>query len=493
MLAYAAIGLVVGLLLGLGLGWWRSAVQSRALHKQMDQSKRDLEQRMEQTRQDGENRLQAAQEASNQAREQLITERDRLLQERAVQQSEFRALAEVKDQLGRDLERIQTEQRSLELRMAEKQREFVETQDRLRQDFEHLANRIFEEKNKSFQEQSRKEIGEAINPLRERIFEFQGHIQRVQEKQTEQGAQLKEQILQLTSLNKDMLQDARNLTNALKGDSKTQGNWGEMILESVLEKSGLEKGREYEVQASGTTEEGRRLQPDVVLNLPGGKFIILDSKVSLTAYERFTTTDNSEEQEKYARAHVESLRNHIKQLSAKDYPSLYGVKTQDFVLLFIPIEPAFTLALRYDDNLYMDAFGKNVVLVTPSTLLATLRTIKHIWKQENQSRNVRLIATEAGRLHDKFVGLIDDLRKLGQHLDRSQAAYQDTFKKLSEGSGNLVSKVDKLRKLGAKATKEIPADLREHAMLDDEMEMEETDDENANEDNTMALWEENDG
>ena len=266
-----------------------------------------------------------------------------------------------------------------------------------------------------------------------------------------------------------------------------------MILESVLEKSGLEKGREYEVQASGTTEEGRRLQPDVVLNLPGGKFIILDSKVSLTAYERFTTADNSEEQEKYAKAHVESLRSHIKQLSAKDYPSLYGVKTQDFVLLFIPIEPAFTLALRYDDNLYMDAFGKNVVLVTPSTLLATLRTIKHIWKQENQSRNVRLIATEAGRLHDKFVGLIDDLRKLGQHLDRSQAAYQDTFKKLSEGSGNLVSKVDKLRKLGAKATKEIPADLREHAMLDDEMEMEETDDENANEDNTMALWEENDG
>jgi len=495
MLGYVAAGLLLGLILGLVIGAWRTGVKLRASDKaalaatesaraaseqrvldarameqaQARQQALDAEARM---RVEAERQLQAAADAAtetaSQTRELLIGERNRIQQERDDARSEYRTLTETRDRLALQLEREETERRALEQRMAEKQRELVETQERLRLDFENLANRIFEEKNKSFQEQSRKEINDVVTPLRERILEFQQNINRVHVQQSEQGAQLKEQILGLTSLNKDMLQDARNLTNALKGDSKVQGNWGEMILESVLEKSGLEKGREYVVQASATNEEGRRLQPDVVLHLPGDKVIVLDSKVSLTAYERYTSSDDPAEQQLAARAHLESVRNHFMLLSAKDYPSLYGMRSQDFVLMFIPIEPAFGLALRQDDSLYMKAFSKNVVLVTPSTLLATLRTIKHIWNQENQSRNVMMIASEAGKLHDKFVLLIEDLKKIGINLDRTQSAYQDSFKKLSEGHGNLIRRVDMLRQLGAKVSKEIPADLRQQAIWEDE-------------------------
>lgn len=495
MLGYVAAGLLIGLVIGLLLGVWRAGVRLRAAEKaalaaaesaraaseqrvldaraaEQAQARQQLQDQEVRLRTEADRQLQAAADAAAvaaaQTRELLVAERDRIQQERDHTRAEYRALNETRDELARRLEREETERRSLEQRMAEKQKELLETQERLRLDFENLANRIFDEKNKNFQEQSRKEIHEVITPLRERIVEFQQNINQVQSRQSEQNAQLKEQILSLTTLNKDMLQDARNLTNALKGDSKVQGNWGEMILESVLEKSGLEKGREYVVQASATNEEGRRLQPDVVLHLPGDKVIVLDSKVSLTAYERYTSSDDPQEQQAAARAHLESVRNHVGLLSAKDYPSLYGVRSQDFVLMFIPVEPAFGLALRQDDSLYMKAFSKNVVLVTPSTLLATLRTIKHIWNQENQSRNVMMIASEAGKLHDKFVGLIEDLRKVGANLDRAQGAYQDSFKKLSEGHGNLIRRVDMLRQLGAKASKEIPADLRQQAIWEEE-------------------------
>ncbi len=474
MLGYGIAGLLVGLLAGLAIGWWRMKAGIKAAQQQSEQRLADAERRLEQVRQDGERQLAAAAESAVQARGLIMEERDRLRQERDDSQADYRSLGEAKERLGRDLERQQTEQRLLEQRMEEKQRELTETQERLRRDFENLANRIFEEKNRSFQEQSRKEMNEVINPLKERIVEFQTTVHNARIHQTEQSSQLKEQITQLTGLNNVMLQDARNLTNALKGDSKTQGNWGELILETVLDKSGLEKGREYVVQASGTNDEGRRLQPDVVLNLPGNKTIVLDSKVSLTAFERYSSSDDPEEQQRLAKAHLDSVRSHVRQLSEKDYPSLYGFRSLDFVLMFVPVEPAFSLALRQDDTLYMEAFNKGVVLVTPSTLLATLRTIKHIWKQENQSRNVMLIAEEAGKLHDNFVRLLEELKKLGAHLDRSQATYQDALKRLSDGPGNLVRRVDKLRLLGAKAKKEIPQDLRQEA-VPDEMPDEETD------------------
>lgn len=473
---YALVGLVLGLLCGLlfALAWMsrRQAAERKVRERESETREQEYRQQIENSRREQQERLQTIQSAQDRAIRQFEMERDRLIQEKDKREDEFRKVLAQKELLGREQERLQAEQRLLSQRMVEKQREFEETQDRLRRDFELLANRIFDEKNARFQEQSRKEIGEVINPLRERIVEFQQNIQQVQREQSEQSGQLKQQIKQLTDLNQDMLQDARNLTNALKGDSKTQGNWGEFILESVLEKSGLEKGREYVVQASGANDEGRILRPDVVLNLPGNKHLILDSKVSLTAYEAFCSSTDSDEQERFAKAHKESVVQHVKQLSEKDYTSLYGTKTVDFVLLFVPVEPAFTLALRYHDALYMEAFARNVVLVTPSTLLATLRTIKHIWTQENQSRNVRLIAADAGKLHDKFVSLLEDLRQLGGLLEKSQSAYHNTVKKISEGHGNLIRRVHHLRELGAKTSKEIPEDLRELAMPADHEESE---------------------
>lgn len=449
----------------------QSAAAATELQSRLSQSQDALlrtqteaRQQQEMLRQDHDRQLLSIQESAAQTRLVLERERDRLQQERNERQLECRSLQDQREQLSRDLERQGAEQRSLEQRMAEKQRELIETQDQLRRDFENLANKIFEDKNKVFKEQSRQDMQELIQPLRERIGEFQQSIHKAQIHQTEQSSQLKEQIVQLSLLNKDMLQDARNLTNALKGDSKIQGNWGEMILETVLDKSGLVKGREYEVQASGYNEEGRRLQPDVVLHLPGNKVIILDSKVSLTAYERHGRESDPTLQAQHARAHLDSMRQHIQGLSKKDYPSLYGVRSQDFVLMFIPIEGAFSLALSEDDSLYMDAFSRGVVMVSTSTLLATLRTIKHIWNQEMQSRNVLLIAEEAGKLHDQFVMMVEQLRKLGTQLDRAQISYQDTVKRLSTGSGNLIRRVDMLRKLGAKARKEIPEDLRQEAL-----------------------------
>ena len=267
------------------------------------------------------------------------------------------------------------------------------------------------------------------------------------------------EIRNLQELNARISKDAINLTNALKGESKTQGAWGEIILERVLEKSGLVKGREYEVQVSMKNEEGRRFQPDVVVHLPDGKAVIIDAKVSLTAYERYCSSEDDIERAESLKLHIQSMQAHIRQLGDKDYHNLEGVKTLDFILLFIPIEAAFSLAVQANNDLFSDAFDRNIVMVAPSTLLATLRTIQNIWRYEHQNKNAQEIANKAGALYDKFVNFVSDLENIGTRIESTQAAYRDAHNKLISGKGNLVRRAEGMRELGAKVSKSLPQNL----------------------------------
>jgi DNA recombination protein RmuC len=296
-----------------------------------------------------------------------------------------------------------------------------------------------------------------------KLEEFKKKVEETYEKGTQERFTLKEQIRQMADLNKTMSEDAKNLTKALKGDSKAQGNWGEVILERILERSGLTKGREYEVQQSVTTEEGRRLQPDVVVHLPDEKYLVIDSKVSLTAYERYSSADTDAEAATALKQHIASLKAHYKGLSEKNYQQLHGDRSPDFVLLFVPIESAFGAALQADANLYYEAFERNIVIVSPSTLLATLATIDSVWKQEYQNKNALEIANRGGALYDKFALFVDSLDEVGKRIEQTQRSYLDAKSRLSEGSGNVMRQVEMLKELGAKATKKLPS-----TYLDDE-------------------------
>lgn len=333
--------------------------------------------------------------------------------------------------------------------------------------FRVLANEILEEKAKRFTEQNQLNIGGLLEPLREKIKEFQGKVEDAYVKETKERGQLVEQVKQLMGLNQQLSQDAANLTRALKGDNKAQGNWGEMILERVLESSGLSKGREYLVQQSLARDDGGRSQPDVIVNLPDGKQLVIDAKMSLLAFERYVVADNDKERELEQKRHVDSLRAHIKGLSIKRYQELYQLNSLDFVLLFVPVEPAFMLAVCTDPNLFDDAFRQNVLIVSPSTLLATMRTIHNLWRQEYQSRNTQEIVDACGRLYDKFVGFVEDIEKLGNRLEQAREAYDAAHGKLSSGRGNLISQVQKVKKLGVKTSKKLPQHLVELAGADD--------------------------
>lgn len=361
--------------------------------------------------------------------------------------------------LSNELTRTRTEYKNLTVRLAEQKLEMEKLNERFATEFKNLANDIFEEKSRRFTHQNKENLGLLLNPLKEKIGEFQKKVEDTNKEDAERNASLVEQIRYLSDLNKQITKEAENLTRALKGDAKTQGNWGEVILERILEKSGLEKGREYETQVSEIGEDGRRYQPDVVVKLPDNKNIIIDSKVSLVAYERFVNAKSEEDQLAQLKLHITSVRAHVRSLGDKNYQSLYGIDGLDFVLLFIPIEPAFTLAVQQDPELFNDAYTKNIVVVSPATLIATLRTIASIWKQENQSKNALEIARQSGALYDKFVAFTDDLRGIEKHLEGAQKAYTESMKKLSEGNGNLVRKTENLKKLGAKASKQIDQSL----------------------------------
>jgi len=370
--------------------------------------------------------------------------------------------------LNSSLSSIKSDYNNLQERLTEQKKEVEELQQKFTKEFENLANKIFEEKGNKFTEQNKEKLGEILNPLKEKIAEFEKRVEENSKESIKGHASLREQLNMLKELNQQVTQEAKNLTSALKGQSKTQGNWGEFILESILEKSGLVKGREYLVQESITAESGRRFQPDVIINLPENKSIVIDSKVSLIAYEKFVSSDDEHEKQLALREHINSIRSHIKNLSSKNYQNLYRLESLDFVLMFMPVEPAFALAVQYDASIFSDAFEMNIVIVSPSTLLATLRTIASIWRQENQNKNALEIAKQSGALYDKFVGFVDDLVTVGKKIDDSKNSYVDAMNKLTDGRGNLVGRVERIKRLGAKASKALPNSILDRADEDDE-------------------------
>jgi DNA recombination protein RmuC len=399
-------------------------------------------------------------------RTRLLVEQEKSLS-LASQLNEEKKVASVERnkvlELSTVFSRTDADYKNLQLKLAEQQKEMEGLQEKFTTQFENLANKIFEEKGKKFADQNKINLGEILNPLREKISDFEKKVELTNTESIKNHSALREQLTNLKELNQQITKEASNLTRALKGDSKAQGNWGEYILESILEKSGLVKGREYFIQESLTSEDGKRLQPDVVIKLPDSKNLIIDSKVSLVAYERFMSADDETERSVQLKQHILSLRQHIKGLSEKNYQTLYSAGSLDFILLFVPIEPAFSASVRYDVEIFNDAFEKNIVIVSPSTLIATLRTISSIWKQEFQNRNTVEIARQATALYEKFRGFTEDLIEMGNQLKRTQSSYEGAMNKLSTGKGNLVSSVEKIRLLGLKPTKTIDQRLVERA------------------------------
>ena len=370
-----------------------------------------------------------------------------------------------KEFLGQKIVRLEGLNDNLNRLNTEQKQETNKLQEKFTKEFENLAHKILEQNSSKFTEQNQKNIKQILSPLQEKIQLFEKKVEDTQKENITIHSALKEQLLHLQNQNIKITLEAENLTKALKGDSKMQGNWGELVLERVLEKSGLEKDREYSVQQSFQREDGSRVLPDVIINLPDGKKMIVDSKVSLTDYERYV---NAEEEFKpqHLKDHIGSLRRHIAQLSSKKYEDLYTMESPDFVLLFVPIEPAFAVAINQDNSLYNNAFEQNIVIVTPSTLLATLRTIDSMWNNEKQQRNAIEIARQAGALYDKFEGFVTDLGKVGKKMDEAKTEYHGAMNKLTDGQGNIITRIEKLKKMGAKAKKSIPDKLLKKAQED---------------------------
>lgn len=345
----------------------------------------------------------------------------------------------------------------------------IELQQQFKLQFEHIANKILEEKTSKFTIQNKANMDLILSPLKENIKAFEEKVDRVYKAESDERNILKGVISQLMDQSKQIQEDANNLTKALKGDNKKQGNWGEVILERVLERSGLVKDQEYRIQSSFSTANGNRIQPDVIIDLPDNKHIVVDSKVSLIAYEKYVSSETEEEKDIYVKQHLNSLKNHIQDLSGKNYQALYQINSPDFVLLFLPIESSFGIAVQKDAELFNYAWDRKVVIVSPSTLLATLRTISSIWKQERQNRNVLEIARLSGSMYDKFVGFLTDMESIGRNIKQSQDAYDKAFNKLSSGAGNLAHTADKIKRLGAKTTKQIDHKFLDPALTDEDI------------------------
>lgn len=357
--------------------------------------------------------------------------------------------------LEKERERILVYSDEKEKRIREHQLELEKLQRQFKIEFQNLANTILEEKSNKFVALNQKNIDSILSPLKEKIETFEKKVDQTYQQEAAERNILKGVVEQLMQQSLEIRNEANNLTKALKGDSKKQGNWGEVILERVLERSGLTKDREYRLQVSLKDGEGKRLLPDAIIDLPDQKNLVVDSKVSLTAYERWISADNDEERNIAVKQHVISIENHVKELSSKNYHQLYGINSPDFVLLFMPIESALSLAVTEKPEIFGDAWERKVVIVSPSTLLATLRTIASIWKQELQNQNVMEIAKEAGKLYDKFVGFLKDMEQVQSFIDRASQKHEEATKKLSSGPGNIVRRVENLKSLGAKANKQI--------------------------------------
>jgi len=348
---------------------------------------------------------------------------------------------------------------NLNVRLDKEKIRLKEQHDQLKTEFENLANEILEKKSEKFVKQNKENLDKILDPLGEKIKSFEKSVQEKYENELKGRTGLKEQINNLTELNQQLSADAVNLTNALKGDSKTQGDWGEFRLEVLLKKSGLEKGIHFEMQVSLEDEEGNRKQPDCVVILPENRNLIIDSKVSLTAYEQFVNAENEEEKPLFLKKHSDSIKSHIKELAKKDYPKLYSINSPNYVLMFVPIEPAMTLAFQNDVDLYNFALSKNIILVSTTTLIATMSTVSYMWQQESQKKNVLEIARQSGALYDKFCNFVDDLKGIGKSIEQSSKKYDDAMNKLSSGKGNLIKRTETIKKLGAKTTKSLPQEF----------------------------------
>jgi DNA recombination protein RmuC len=418
--------LLVGLILGaLSIGVWLMKQLSAASTAKaiVDETLRNKTEQTEQTRQE----LSAARDALSEQGERLTkttAENNYLREQLRTQKNELEAL-----------------------------------QQKLQVEFENIANRILKERSNEFVQHNEKNIGEILNPLKERIATFEKKVDEAYDKEFRDKVSLREEVKKLTELNTRVSEEANNLTRALKGDVKKQGNWGEVILERVLERSGLAKGVEYVREEVVEGADGNVQRPDVIIHLPDSKHIIIDSKVSLVAYERMTSATSDEHREAYVREHVTSLRNHVRLLSEKNYQNAVNLNTPDFVLLFVPIEASFSVAVQQDLELFSYAWEKKVVIVSPTTLLATLRTIASIWQQDNQNRNAQEIARLSGSLYDKLVGFVSDLGKMKENIDKAGSSYDDAMKKLQSGNGNLFRTAERIKELGAKSNKQLPEDL----------------------------------
>ena len=341
----------------------------------------------------------------------------------------------------------------------ERLKEFAEVKKRMALEFENLANKILEDKSKRFAEQNKNSLDELLKPMHTQLGDFRKRVDQIHHEDSEARSKLRGHIEQLQTLNQEMNKEAKSLTRALKGDNKAQGNWGEMILEKVLEQSGLRKGQEYEIQRAFRDSENSLLKPDVIIHLPEGKDIVIDSKVSLIHYNEYINSEDAAEQKKALDAHINSVRDHINNLGSKDYSSLKGLRSLDFILLFMPIDAAFMAAFQADEKLFNTAFEKKIVVVTPTTLLATLRTIENIWRYERQNENSRQIADKAGAVYDKLRGFLEDFEKIGKQLDTVHATYDGAMNKLTSGKGNLIRQAESFVELGVKVKKEMPKTL----------------------------------
>jgi len=456
----------------------RDSEQVQALHEQevehlqtaLEEQKArsgQLEQSIEHWRQQSaalENRLAAL--AS-----ELTAKQDRVAQ-LASESGQYQKRAET---LSEELSQLKVELREQQVtldkerRSASEKLELLEkNRDALKQEFENLANRIFEQKSERFSQQSKTSLDSLLNPFRDQLQDFRKRVEDVYTTETRDRQALRSEIKSLQELNRQITEEAANLTRALKGDKKIQGNWGELILERVLERSGLRKGVEYETQGSYRDEDNQLLRPDVIVHMPDQRNLVIDSKVSLVAYQQWVTADQEEERAAALKQHVEAVRNHIRTLSEKDYSQLNGLHSPDFVLLFMPIEPAFVAAFQQDENLFAEAFERKIIVVTPTTLLATLRTIENIWRYERQSQNARRIADRAGAVYDKLRVFVEAMEKLGSQLHTAQGTYDNAMNTLTRGRGNLISQANRFVELGVRVKKELPKSIVDQAEVDSE-------------------------
>ena len=365
------------------------------------------------------------------------------------------AVRKEKEETDRAYVALQSDYRHLKERLENESKELEKLQERFKTEFQNVANAILKQNTREFNETSHKNMSELLNPLKEKIADFEKKVEETYQKGKIDQTVLKEELKRLQEMNARLGEEAGNLTKALKSDSKKQGNWGEVVLERILERSGLNKNEEYFLQYTTENEEGKTYRPDVVIKLPEDKHLVIDSKVSLTAFQQFIAAEDEKQKEQFLKQHLASIRNHVKELSEKNYQNLKTLNSPDFVLMFMPVESAFATAVQSDPELFNFAWEKRIVIVSPTTLLATLRTVASIWSHEKQTRNALEIAKQGGKLYDKFEGFLKDLEKIGENLNRAQASYTEAHKKLVSGRGNLLGQVEKLKTMGAKASKQL--------------------------------------